>query len=100
MLIGDNQTREDVLANVKPETLGIGVFAVPDPTQAEPRSVDKVVVRDITYLDCVQRGRSCIAFKWSPKSLERTVTQCPTRGALCAKSCAHDLCLCIDGACL
>jgi hypothetical protein len=41
--IGDNQTSESILANISPQTLGSGVFAVPNPKLAELGAITKVI---------------------------------------------------------
>jgi hypothetical protein len=96
--MGENQTRDQALADVKPTDKGSGVFAIPNPTNG-PGVFTKVIVNNITYRDCIQRGRLCIAFKWVPKKLVSHKTRCPTPNMLCVGSCVHDTCLCIDGAC-
>ena len=99
MTFGENQTDPSDLANATSATRGSGIFAVPNPLVGNFGSVTKIVVKSITYTECVQRGMFCIAFKWVPRQLDANVTACPTQGSLCVKSCANDLCLCIDGTC-
>ena len=99
MAIGENQTASQAIRNVKPTDQGSGVFAVPDPTIRESGAFTKIIVPGITYPECIRRGQNCIAFKWVPKTLSQGNTSCPTPGALCTRSCAHELCLCIDGTC-
>ncbi|MBB4429441.1 hypothetical protein GGD66_008043 [Bradyrhizobium sp. CIR48] len=99
MSLGENQTSDEALDGQKPGDKGSGVFAVPDPTSPEQGAFKKVIVSDITYPDCVRRGQNCMVYKWLPKKLSQGTTECPTKGVLCNKSCAHDLCLCINGTC-
>jgi hypothetical protein len=99
MWIGDNQTSEDAILDVLPTTEGSGVFALPDIESRQPGAIRKVVVSGISYPLCVQLGRFCIAFKWVRQSLNSNVTACPSQNELCVKTCANDLCLCIDGIC-
>lgn len=102
MQIGDDQTDVDELLKASgPQHLGSGVFAVPNPEQPAYMAYTKVVVANITYPDCRQRGAFCIAFKWVTRTLNASVTTCPQppNGMLCVKSCANDLCLCVNGLC-
>ncbi|WP_152033718.1 hypothetical protein [Bradyrhizobium sp. DOA9] len=99
MPLGENQTSEESIDGQKPGDKGTGIFAVPDPTSPGEGAFKKVVVPGITYPDCVRRGQNCIVYKWLPKQLDQTASDCPTKGILCTKSCAHDLCLCINGTC-
>jgi hypothetical protein len=99
MWVGDNQTSEDAIRDISATTEGSGVFAVPDPQARQPGAIKKVVVSSITYPLCVQLGRFCIAFKWVHKSLSSNITSCPSQDELCVKTCANELCLCIDGIC-
>jgi hypothetical protein len=96
--MGENQTRSDDLNGVSATNKGSGVFAIPDPRSGQD-AVTKVIVKGLTYEECVKRGRRCIAFKWVHKQLAENETDCPTPGMLCKDDCAHDACLCIDGRC-
>lgn len=99
MSLGENQTSEEAIHNQNPWDEGSGIFAVPDPTSPEYGAFRKIIVPDITYPECVRRGQNCMVFKWLPKRLDQEISECPTNGMLCIRSCAHDLCLCIDGVC-
>jgi hypothetical protein len=97
--MAENQTSDEAIEKADASTKGSGIFAVPDPTSAQPGAVTKIIVKDISYPECVRRGRPCIAFKWVPRILDTSVTKCPYPGGLCKNSCSNDLCLCIDGTC-
>jgi hypothetical protein len=102
MMTIQNQTDPAQIAGIGPQTPGIGIFAVPDPTQRRFGAVTKVVLQDITYNECIQYGYLCVAFKWVQSMSVATVTgPCPTPGAPCVPltGCAHDLCFCIEGQC-
>jgi hypothetical protein len=96
--VGENQTKDSDLIGVKPTDMGSGVFAIPDPLGGRD-AFTKIIVNDITYQECVKRGRRCIAFKWVNKQLPTGETECPTPNMLCKETCAHDTCVCIDGLC-
>jgi hypothetical protein len=95
--VGENQTREEDLAKADPWTEGTGIFGVPDPETREVDRIRKVLVQNITYPHSVKLGRDCVAFKWVPRIL--TDVKCESQGHLCVKTCAHDVCLCVNGTC-
>jgi hypothetical protein len=101
MMIVQNQTDQNDLNNIDPDqTLGSGVFAIPDPTSEEFGAIKKEIVTPITYQACIRQGFFCMAFKWVPRKLSATMTSCPTPGAPCVTDCAaQDLCFCINGRC-
>ena len=76
-----NQTQPDWVST--PDTLGTGIFMIPDVWCPEPRSVSKVLVPNITYEDAVVRAEFCPVFKWVPHhvasydSLVSDAEQCP-----------------------
>ena len=61
-----NQTNPEWLRGIDDGTLGTGIFLIPDVSKNEVGAVQKVVVPDLTYEDCVRRGQAAIAFKWVP----------------------------------
>lgn len=95
---GDNQTTKSALDSAIAGKKGSGVFAVADPRSNEPMAVQKVIVPNIEYLDCVRRGAFCLAFKWVPEVLSEKST-CPNPGTPCVHDCSDDLCLCVGGRC-
>jgi len=95
--MGDNQTDPKKLEGIKETEKGSGVFAIPNPAEGA-EAISKVIVNNITYEECVRRGRPCLAFKWVPSQLPNNAA-CPSQGQLCVKTCAHDTCLCVDGRC-
>jgi hypothetical protein len=102
MQFGDDQTdAKELKKATSPTELGSGVFAVPDPKRPDYMAYRKVVVPQITYQDCKQRGAFCMAYRWVARQLDPLVTTCPLppNGMLCVKSCANDLCLCVNGTC-
>ncbi|MHC6157660.1 hypothetical protein ACVSQB_38560 [Bradyrhizobium elkanii] len=99
MSFAENQTSDEAIDGQKPGDKGSGIFAVPDPASPIQGAFKKVIVTDITYPECVRRGQNCMVYKWLPKRVDQKASDCPTKGSLCTKSCAHDLCLCIDGTC-
>jgi hypothetical protein len=64
-----NQTEEKWLEFSNPEDLGTGIFLIPDVKSDKFGAAQKLVVPDITYPQCVQRGMFTIAFKWVPHSV-------------------------------
>jgi hypothetical protein len=60
MPLGENPTSDEALHGQNPGDKGSGIFAVPDPTSPEQGAFKKVIVSDITYPGCVQRGQNCI----------------------------------------
>lgn len=62
----NNQTEEDWVANSDFSDLGTGIFLVADVMNPVPGSVQKILVPNITYANCVQRGQSVVALKWVP----------------------------------
>lgn len=97
-MFGDNQTTQAALDSAISGKRGTGVFGVPDPRSSEPMAVQKVIVPNIDYVDCVQRGAFCLAFKWVPGLLSEQ-SPCPNPGTPCIDDCSNDLCLCIGGRC-
>lgn len=67
-LEGHDQTKEEWLENVDSHGLGTGVFLTPDIT-SKPGAVKKVFVPDITYVECIKRGKAVPAFQWVPHSV-------------------------------
>lgn len=67
-LRSQNQTEDEWLEQTQPDDLGTGIFLVPDVESIDRGAVRKVLVPNITYLDCVQRGVACV-FKWVPHSV-------------------------------
>ncbi len=97
--MGDNQTKEEDLERARPGTEGTGIFGVPAPETREADAIRKVIVPYIDYPLSVRLGRNCIAFKWVPRILSPNDVKCESQGHLCVKTCAHDVCLCVNGTC-
>jgi hypothetical protein len=95
-----NQTSPAALANAASGALGSGVFIVPDVVEGGFGRVSKIIIPNITYVDCIRRGVYCIAFKWVLRQLNPQASSCPTPGANCTGDCAHDECACVDGQCI
>lgn len=95
-----NQTSPTELANAALGAVGSGVFIIPDVVEGGFGAVNKIIIPNITYLDCIRRGIYCIAFKWVSRQLNPQATSCPTPGAICTGDCAHDECACVDGQCI
>ena len=64
-LKSQDQTEEAWLENTQSDDLGTGIFLVPDVEQSNRGEVKKVLVPNITYHNCVQRGANCV-YKWVP----------------------------------
>jgi hypothetical protein len=97
--MGDNQTKEEEVQSITAGTKGSGIFAVPNPESREADGIRKVIVTDIDYPMSVQLGRNCVAFKLVPRILPKDDVKCANDGHLCVKTCANDLCLCVNGTC-
>ena len=100
-----NQTDPGALIQGKPNDLGTGVFAIPDPTSSDYGATRKVLVDGLTYQECVKRGLSTVAFKWVPhkhgaQAPELKDSICAIAGARCVDRCAPPGCLCVNGICL
>jgi hypothetical protein len=64
------QTRPDhleVLAS-NPETPGTGLFEVAAP-DLEGGQSRLVVIKDLSFADCAERGAACMTFKWVPETV-------------------------------
>jgi hypothetical protein len=70
--MAQNQTKQEWLEASEPNTLGTGLFLVPDVQSDQVGAVQKVVVPDITYKQCIQRGMFVVAFKWVPHTIAGT----------------------------
>lgn len=73
-----NQTEDGWLKNVGPEDLGTGIFLLADRNSSS--ATKKVLVENITYIECLQRGELAIAFKWVPHNVanyEELIMTCP-----------------------
>ena len=113
-----NQTEE--LCVSEPANDGTGVFVFPEGQTAEFADSDwtqsfktnrfgplqKVLVRNIPYADCVERGERnwMIAYKWVPQTLAsyEVVLAAAAHGCSgqpCVRRCAAFGCVCISGAC-
>jgi hypothetical protein len=104
MLAVQNQTDPAVLSQGKPDDLGTGVFAIPDPTSPDYGATTKILVDDITYQECVKRGHATVAFKWVPHKngamdSELKDSKCAIAGARCVDRCAPPGCMCVNGVC-
>lgn len=97
-MFGDNQTTQSALEAAIAGKTGSGIFAVANPRSSEPMAVQKVIVPNIDYRDCVQRGAFCLAFKWVPGVFAEE-SPCTSAGAPCVRDCSEDLCLCVGGRC-
>ncbi|MDP3735530.1 MAG: hypothetical protein Q8R39_03835 [bacterium] len=65
-----NQTEAIWLKGIDEHTLGTGLFIIPDVMKGEIGAVQKIIVPDLTYEDCVRRGQAAIAFKWVPHTVQ------------------------------
>lgn len=48
------------------DDLGTGLFLVPDVLKEELDAKQKIFVPNITYIECVKRGKHTIVFRWIP----------------------------------
>jgi hypothetical protein len=96
----DNQTDPSYLESGDSSEEGTGIFAVPDPQNAEFGAAKAIVVAGIKYTECVLRGEFTMAYKWIPKRIMAAVTKCPVAGQRCVRDCGHDSCLCVRGRCI
>jgi hypothetical protein len=98
-----NETNPGWLEGLDPDSLGIGLFLVPDVSSDQFGAAQKLMVPDITYPQCVQRGMFTIAFKWVPHSVGTTSADLETRcGQPCVRTCVERGCICnpITGVCV
>jgi hypothetical protein len=114
-----NQTEELWLTDSPAADSGTGIFIFPStqavefgvsnwqqPTISEGHGpLQKALVSDMTYLDCVKRGQKdwILAYKWVPESLAPYVTVMASASSCspvrCVSRCARYGCVCIDGEC-
>ncbi|TSC62322.1 MAG: hypothetical protein G01um101448_290 [Parcubacteria group bacterium Gr01-1014_48] len=66
----DNQTKKGWLKGVSSDALGTGVFLIPDVESSIPYATLKKLVPNITYADCMQRGKRTVAFQWVPHTIK------------------------------
>lgn len=127
MLLVDqkNQTHPDwhtQLRNLSlaPEqaSLGTGIFILPNPMQSAD-AFQTVLVPDLSYEECIERGFNCIAFKWVPEALhafEKLTTEYGMEGTQrkptlaqqkvvcdpfpCTGTCIGFSCFCMRGRCV
>lgn len=83
------------------DLLGVGVFVIPDVESSKTPCFKKILVDDLTYDQCVQRGMWVEAFKWIPKSefkeLSELRSQC---SGACVDTCVGIGCVCVGGRCI
>ena len=62
------------------DDLGTGLFLIPDVQKEELDAQLKVFVPDITYHECIKRGKHTMAFRWIPHMImtfeELTAERC------------------------
>jgi len=112
-----NQTEELWLSG--PANEGTGVFVFPEGQTSEFGqsdwtqsfktnrfgSLQKALVRDLSYADCVDRGERnwMVGYKWVPQALASyDVVLAAAKGCTgqaCVRRCAGYGCICISGAC-
>jgi hypothetical protein len=61
-----NQTEQSWIKNLKPTTLGTGVILE---CSEDTGAVQKIFVQNITYEQCLHRGKDAYAFKWVPHQI-------------------------------
>lgn len=95
-----NQTSSAHLTSSPVGTLGTGVFLLADVRSTSDGGVRKEFVENLTYEDCVERGRLALAFKWVPHAIatESSVKKTPC-GDPCVDTCIALGCLCFEGKC-
>ncbi|WP_162669249.1 hypothetical protein [Gemmata massiliana] len=81
-------------------TQGTGIFLVPDIHSAAPESVKKEYVENITYEECIRRGKLALVVKWVPHTvLSFADLKANACGQNCVDTCAEPGCECWSGKC-
>lgn len=96
-----NQTLEDWLP-LEDAELGTGVFLVADPQKTSGPAARTLLVKDITFSECVRRGAYAISFKWVPRRVRPEIKvedEGPCQGS-CVDTCPRPLCFCENGSCV
>src|SRR5438876_914956 len=95
-----NQTDPKELLTAASGAPGTGIFLVPDVrVEAAFGATIKMIIPNLTYNECIQKGIYCVAFKWVSRILSSQTTPCATPGAPCVTWCDDDQCFCKDGQC-
>ncbi len=98
-MILQNQTKPEWLISGQ-NTLGTGLFLIPDIDKGEPEQFVKRMVKELSYERCVSIGRYVLAFKWIPervaKSDQIVLEPCSDE---CVLVCERLSCFCVDGIC-
>jgi hypothetical protein len=49
------------------DELGTGIFVIGNPESLEEKNYSTIILPEMSYHDCLKRGKNCLAFKWMPK---------------------------------
>lgn len=100
----DNQTNPEWLIELTSESLGTGMFLIPDVFSEEFGAMTASAVRRITYSNCIQRGMFTVAFKWVPERVAtyESLRKSPECHGPCVDTCKQPACICnkVTGQCV
>jgi len=100
----DNQTNPEWLIELTPESLGTGIFLMPDVFSERFGDMIAPAVPNITYGNCIQRGMFAVAFKWVPERIStyEALLKSPKCYGPCVDTCKQPGCICnkITGQCV
>jgi hypothetical protein len=99
-----NQTGKKFMPHANRGDRGTGIYLIPAPDLEALDAVRVVQVTGVTYHECCERARLCLAFKWVPESAYGSggtpVGLCARKSCAVAEDCGSNTgCLCWLGYC-